>query len=204
MNVHWHWHPLTDRHIHLPTIGMGWLKPTCNLLLTILGIWVCFYGAIEGKYLFTSITVFLLLIAYIITVKKGMIEACVIIFAGIIGAGVESINITIGVYQYVSTADQFALLPTWIIMVWFLVGTTTRQLFASLSNRFATTSVTGAVIGTLIYYIAAKLGAIEFTSSNTPFSVIPILLWSLAFPLIIYIGNQFFTSHETPTPQSLL
>ena len=197
MNVTWH--PLSDRHIHLPVIGMDWLKPSCNLLMTIAGIWICFYGAIEGKYLLTSTAAFLLLIAHVSTSKNRMIEASVIICTGIIGAAIESINLTIGVYQYISSTEQFALLPTWIVMMWFFVGTTTRQLFANLSNRFATTSVTGALIGTLIYYVAAKMGAIEFSSNNTPFSVIPILLWSLAFPLIIFIGNQFFTINEPPS-----
>ena len=143
----------------------------------------------------SAVTVFLLLVAHLIASQDSMIETCVIIMAGIIGAGVECINIVAGVYQYTYTAYEPALLPTWIIMAWFLPGNTTRQIFSYLSRQIATLSIAGAVTGTTFYYVAANMGAIVFTSSTTPFSVIPILLWSLTFPLIIYIGNQFFRNN---------
>ena len=190
---------LSRHHIHLPSFSTMRLRSSCNCTLVLLGIWICIYGAVHHKYIVSPVAIVLLLSAHILAAKHGMIETCIVVMSGVIGAGVECVNLFAGIYQYTDSYHEPALLPTWVIMVWFLLGTTTRQVFHYLPKQIASQAIAGAVIGTSFYYVAAHMGAIIFTASNTPFSVIPVLLWSLAFPLIMYIGNRFFYNRDYAT-----
>lgn len=197
MNLHWH--PTITSFNHLPAVGIRWLKKVCNLLLVFLGVWVTFYGAVQGRFVLSVAVVSLLLVVHIIAVRDSLIECCTIIMVGIVGSGIEIVNVLTGVYEYIPSADQFALLPTWIIMVWFLLGASIRHFFRSLSKHITVTSFSGAAIVSMIYYIAVKMGAIELTSSNPWLIISPIVLWSVIFPVLTYAGNHFLGSAKTST-----
>ena len=171
---------------------MTWPKILSNLAILIIGIWICFYGAVQEKYLLTLVSVLVLLAAHLLIAKDPIKETSTIILSGMVGAIVESINVGFGIYQYSSAADQAALLPNWIILIWFLIGTTARHAFAKLANRIVLTIIVGVICSSTIYYAGSYIGALQFAVDSMLLIGIAILLWVLAFLVIIFIGNQFF------------
>jgi len=116
----------------------------------------------------------------------------VIILAGIVGGIAELINTSFGIYEYNTSPFQFALLPTWIVSIWFVIGATVRRTFCWLAHRLIMAGAMGAMLGSLTYFIASKLHVISFTGSYENFAVASSLAWSVAFPVILVIGHRMF------------
>ncbi|MEJ2178982.1 MAG: DUF2878 family protein, partial [Gammaproteobacteria bacterium] len=119
-------------------------------------------------------------------------EASVIILVGVAGGIVELINISLGIYEYNTSPFQFALLPTWIVSIWFVIGATVRRTFRWLAHRLITAAAMGVMLGSLTYFIASKLNVISFTGSYENLAVASSLVWCVAFPVIIVIGHRLF------------
>ncbi|HEY5603169.1 MAG TPA: DUF2878 family protein [Gammaproteobacteria bacterium] len=167
-------------------------KILSNVILLLLGIGISLYGAIHGNYIISAFLVLGLLLLHIACCKQAIIETCVIIMTGIAGAGVECINVTLGVYEYGTAAFHFALLPTWVVFVWFVTGAAIRHTFHWLSRYLFFAPVMGAIIGSLIYYTASRLGLIRFHSNFEHFSIAASLLWALVFPALVLLGHRMF------------
>jgi len=169
-----------------------WFKAICNLGLLMLGIGICLYVAIHEKYIVGGFAVLALLVLHVASSQNRFAEASVIILVGIMGGTVELINTSLGVYEYSTAPFHFALLPTWIVTIWFVIGATVRHTFRWLSNQLVIASIMGATLGSLTYFIASKLGVISFTGSYENFAIVSSLLWAAAFPVIILIGHRMF------------
>ena len=169
-----------------------WFKGFCNLALLILGIGICLYTAVHGKYIAGGFATITLLVAHVANTEDQFAEASVIILAGIVGGIAELINTSFGIYEYNTSPFQFALLPTWIVSIWFVIGATVRCTFRWLAYRIITAGAMGAMLGSLTYFIASKLNVISFTGSFENYEVASSLAWSVAFPVIIVIGHRLF------------
>ena len=188
-----------NRHLifHTPletatTNTMAWFKGFCDLALLLLGIGICLYTAVYGKYVVGGFAIVALLVLHVASAQNHFAEASVIILVGVVGGIVELINRSFGIYEYNTSPFQFALLPTWIVSIWFVIGATVRRTFCWLAHRLIMAGAMGAMLGSLTYFIASKLHVISFTGSYENFSVASCLVWSVAFPVIIVIGHRMF------------
>jgi hypothetical protein len=170
----------------------AWFKGFCNLTLLILGIGICLYTAVHGKYIAGGFAIITLLVLHVTSTQDQFAEASVIILVGIVGGIAELINTSVGIYEYNTSPFQFALLPTWIVSIWFVVGATVRYTFRWLAHRLITAAAMGAMLGSLTYYVASKLGVISFTNTYANYAIASSLAWSVAFPVIIVIGHRMF------------
>ncbi|MCI0507910.1 MAG: DUF2878 domain-containing protein [Gammaproteobacteria bacterium] len=163
-----------------------------NFFLLLLGIGISLYGATHAKNISSAFAILALLLVHVAWSRQPLAEACVIIMTGIAGACVESVNVTLGIYEYSTAAFHFALLPTWVVLVWFVTGAAIRHTFRWLSRYLLISPVMGAVLGSLIYYIESKLGVIRFQAGIEHFSLAASVLWALVFPVLIIIGHRMF------------
>ena len=112
-----------------------WFRAVLNLGLLMLGIGICFYGAIYEKNIVCGFTILALLALHVASSQDQFAEASVIILVGIVGGAVELINTSLGLYEYSTATFNNAFLPTWIVTIWFVIGATVRHTFRWLSNR---------------------------------------------------------------------
>ena len=171
---------------------MVWVKAICNLGLLMLGVAICFYTAVHGKYITGGFAILALLVIHVSTTKNFFAETSTIIMTGIIGSAIEAFNIVLGIYVFNTEPFQYALLPTWIITIWFVIGASVRHTFSWLNQRYAIASIMGATVGSLIYFVASKLNAVTFSGEYAHGSIISSMTWAVAFPLIIFIGHRLF------------
>lgn len=173
------------------------LKNIANLALVIAGISICLYGAVKGIHAVTTIFVLLLVFIHIGLVNNRLAEACVIIIAGIVGSFTEIINLSLGFYDYANFNHDVALLPTWIVLLWFLIGSSARHALYVFSTRTALTPVAG-LIGSVSLFAAGGLsGAMRFQPVDRLSMGLTILFWAIAISFILLVGNRFFEQPHT-------
>ena len=171
---------------------MSRLKRLTNIMIAICGIGLCLYDATKGDGLGITLIILAFLIAHSILVDDQVMEISIIIIAGAIGSLVESINVMAGFYQYVTVDEQLKFLPTWVILIWFLVGTTARNAFGGLSNKVHLTFAASVLFALSIYSAGVKTGALLFSIENITTIGASILSWSIAFAAIIIFSNKYF------------
>lgn len=173
------------------------LKNLTNLTLVVIGIGICLYGAVSGFYAVTIICAFLLVLIHIGIVNYRLAEACVIIIAGIVGSFTEIINLSLGFYDYVNFDDQTMLLPTWIILIWFLIGSSARHSLSVFSSKLILIPVAGIVSSVSLFAAGGLSGAIRFQPVDRLSMGLTILFWAIAISFILLVGNRFFEQPNT-------
>ena len=163
---------------------MAWFKGFCDLALLLLGIEICLYTAVYEKYIVGGFAIVALLVLHVASAQNHFAEASVIILVGVFGGIVELINRSFVIYEYNTSPFQFALLPTWIVSIWFVIGATVRRTFCWLAHRLIMAGVMGAIAS------LSNIRKIVGTYEN--FAVASSLVWSVTFPVIIVIGHRMF------------
>jgi len=190
-------HAAPDHYFHalLTSLAMV-VKAALNPLFLLLGIGISFYGAVHNNAIVCGFAVIALLILHTAIWKQPFSEISVIILAGILGACVESINVTLGFYEYGTPTFQDALLPTWIITIWFVIGATIRHAFQWLSRHLLLSAMMGALLGSVVYYIGSKIGVLYFRDTAIRNLMLALLAWILVFPLLVTVGHHMFPQHS--------
>ena len=127
---------------------------------------------------------------HVASTQDQFAEASVIILVGIAGRVVEVINTCFGIYEHHTSPFQFALLPTWLVSIWFVFEATVRCTFRWLAHRLITAGAFVAMLGSLTYFVASKLNVISFAGTYENFTIVSSLVWSVEFPIIIVIGHR--------------
>lgn len=170
---------------------MSGLKSLINAVIVALGSWACIYGALHGTEFKTAVIVVSLLLAHIAIVNFRVAEACIIIMAGIVGSFVEIINSSFGFYHYFALEESTRLLPTWIVLFWFLIGSAARHGLAVFYRKKVLLPLIAVVGAGVIYIVGSKSGILHFTPANNTAIVVSMLLWALAIIFILMLGNRF-------------
>ena len=177
---------------------MSWLKKLVNVVLVATGMAICLYGAVHNTNFFTTIAVLAVLLIHIAIVHHRLPEASVIIMAGIIGSFIEVLNINFGFYDYAGFEEQAASLPTWIVLLWFVVGSAVRHVLAVFCRKVVIMPV-GGLIGALTIFAAGALsGAIRFQPTDEVAMGLAVLLWASAITFIMLVGHRFFQTTCVP------
>lgn len=170
---------------------MSTLKTIINLSLFILGSGVCLYGALNGSYIYTGFTAIAVLLVHIAIVNYRVAEACIIIIAGIVGAFAETVNVSSGFYHYIAIDEHIKLIPNWIILIWFLIGSMARHGLAIFYKHKILLPVIGAVGALIIYFVGTRTGVLHFTPLDHTSIAGSIIIWALAIIFILILGNRF-------------
>ncbi len=171
---------------------MSWFKKLVNLLLVITGMAFCLYGAVHNTIFVTTVAVLLLLLIHITIVSNRLPEASVIIMAGIIGSFIEVLNTSFGFYDYAGFEDQVRALPTWVVLLWFVVGSSARHILSVFCRKIIFMPI-GSVIGAVTIFGAGALsGVMRFQPTDGVAMFLAVLLWAIAVNLILLVGNRFF------------
>lgn len=167
-----------------------------NLLLLITGCALGLLGAVEKNFNAAPVIILALLLTHIMLTKKPVSEASIIIVTGIIGSAVELVNSSVGLYQYNHSVNQMSILPTWIVFEWFVIGACIRHCFQWFSRQWYLASLAGIVIGSIFYYAAYQIGAIQYNESSGLNFFLASLCWAPAFPTIIYINKLLLLAEK--------
>lgn len=173
------------------TNNMSAFKTIINLLLFILGSSICIYGALHGIYVTTGFSVIAILLVHIAIVNFRIAEASIIIIAGIVGAFVETVNVSSGFYHYIAIEESEKFLPNWIVLIWFLIGSTARHGLAIFYKNKILLPVVCVIGASLIYLVGTRSGVLHFTPLDYTSIVGSIVLWAIALIFILIVGNRF-------------
>jgi len=176
---------------------MSLIKNFVNLALVIVGIGICFYGAVNKIYITTTVSVLLLLFIHIGLVNYRLSEACVIMVAGIVGSFTEIINLSLGFYDYAGFTEQTSFLPTWIVLLWFLIGSSARHSLSMFSSKPALIPVTALVSSVSLFAAGGLSGAFRFQPVDRLSMGFAILFWAIAISFILLVGNRFFEQTQS-------
>lgn len=118
-------------------------------------------------------------------------ELILILSAGLLGAVLDSLPVSLGLFQYPSGSLAENIAPYWIIVMWMLFATTLNISLRWLKGRPFMAGLLGTIGGPLAYYGGSKLGGMTFLDPAALGILVLALNWTLAMPLLMALADRF-------------
>jgi len=113
-------------------------------------------------------------------------EWVVVILVAALGVLVDQLMLILGV---LSRVDGHWWMPTFLLLLWVLFGTTVNHCFAWLRQRLILAMFLGAIAGPMSYYGGAQLNQMIDIGDPTILSLLLLMvLWAMLFPVLLLIG----------------
>jgi hypothetical protein len=156
--------------INLSLFKIGWLASVLTAAATIPAAGVAVVATVAMVHLFRA--------------EDAPAEAQVLLFAGLVGLGWESVLVTFGLVEYLAASPVPGIAPYWIVAMWVLFATTLNTGMRWLRKSTAVAALAGAIGGPLSFLAGNKAGAVSFP--NTTISLLIIGLgWAFLLPLLV-------------------
>jgi hypothetical protein len=110
--------------------------------------------------------------------------------AGVLGLTIDTLQLWWGVFYFPHGVIVNWLAPLWVGVLWMQFATILPFSLRWLSQRYWLSAVLGLVGGPLAYYAGEKAGAVEFLSPRTLHFAVSGVVWSVAFPTLIWISDR--------------
>ncbi len=164
--------------------------------------WLCcvLAGASHLPWLGT-VTALLIVACHVNQAPRPGNELLLILSAGVIGAGWDSLLVHAGLLQYPSGTLIEGTAPHWIIAMWLLFATTLNVSLRWLRHRTLLAAALGAVAGPAAYYAGYKLGGVQIPVFNTAMAALAVG-WAVFMPLLIQLSMLLdgFRSRTSSSP----
>ncbi len=116
-------------------------------------------------------------------------EAMLALLLALIGTGVESLHLALGLFQTTAGAWIGWLCPAWLTLLWVNFSPTLYGSMQWMMGRPLTASLFGAIGGPVSYYAAGQFGAISFPE-DPRFSLGALaVVWGLAMPGLLRLAQ---------------
>lgn len=166
------------------------------------GWFTCVLAGANGLPLVATLTALLVVAFHLFTTYDHRKEGLLLLIAGVIGAGWESVLVAAGWLQYPSGTFLQGMAPAWIIAMWLLFATTLNVSMRWLKGRVLLASLLGAVAGPAAFYTGHRLGGVEFSDTGVAMLVLAIG-WAILMPLLMGISNRVDGTRPQLSPQFL-
>lgn len=157
----------------------------CNLLLYLLGWFICVLGAALGYPLGGAGLALLPLLAHLWLAEDRRREIRLVLFAAFCGTVLDGSQQGLGLLHFKPDALALAL-PLWVPVIWAQFATLFRFSLAWLSGRYVLGGLLGALGGPLAYAAGVRLGAADFGASPLLSLMVLGAVWALVVPLLTW------------------
>ncbi len=162
-----------------------------NLALYQLGWFSCVIGAGQGFPRSGALVALLLIAIHLLLATERDAEVRLMIFAGLLGALVDSAQQALGVVTFKDDPGWPLWLPAWILIIWVQFATLFRFALHWLAGRYLLAAFFGMLGGPFAYWSGVQLGAAQF-GDNLLFSVLSLaLVWALVVPSLVWLSSRF-------------
>jgi len=116
------------------------------------------------------------------------------------GLIVDTIMIASGILSSPRMLMPAPLPPLWLIMLWAAFGIYIAMGLEMLYGRYRFSAFVGAVGGMLAYRGGSALGAIQWGQPAWVSTIVLMLVWSMAFPALVWYATYLQKAQRTPAP----
>ena len=153
--------------------------------------WACFWGASIEKYYIGPLLAMMYFIFHFYIIKDKEKEFKYMLFCIFFGFLFESLFYYTGFMTYKGILPQkYSIVPIWVIILWSGYSLTVFHSFKWILGRYKIALIISCLFAPLIYLSANRVGSISFTISISNMYLILAFMWSLCFPLLIYIATK--------------
>jgi hypothetical protein len=162
------------------------MYPAVNFLLFQAGWFACVIAAARQQDWLAALSVGAAITIHLFLVKERVPELKLVLVAGLLGLGLDSVLITTGVFTPVNSFSALGIAPLWLIGLWMLFGITLNHSLGWLRQRYLIAALLGLVFAPVAYAAGQKLGALSFPRGHVPLSLAVIGgCWLLVTPLLL-------------------
>lgn len=160
-----------------------------NVVLYQIG-WLAAVGGASQDYPWVGTSIALAcLVGHLALASHRRNELGLVAVAGLVGLGVDSSLVGLGLLDFSSGGVVSWLCPPWIVVMWMQFATTFRYSLRWLLGRPMRAVGFGAVGGPLAYEIGARLGAVTFGQHAVALVTLA-LVWSVAVPGLVWFAER--------------
>ncbi len=169
-----------------------------NFVLYQIGWFACVLGAAYAAP-WLGISVALSLVAIHLWLATDRLNQFkLLIAATCVGLVVDSILLTLGVYQFPSGMLVAWLPPLWMSVLWMQFATTFQYCLNWLSGHYVVSAVFGFVGAPLVFLAGQRLGAVSFLPPLGVNLMLLAVLWGVAIPVLIYMSDRIHAAQRLP------
>jgi hypothetical protein len=161
-----------------------------NCSLYQLGWFACVFGAGMDRVGFGIACALTLTVCHLWLSGGTLRQLTLMAAAGVIGLTIDTLQLWWGVFHFPHGVIVPWLAPLWVGMLWIQFATILPFALRWLSRRYWLSAVLGLLGGPLAYYAGEKAGAVEFLSPRLMHFGVLGVVWSVAFPSLIWISDR--------------
>jgi len=161
-----------------------------NVVLYQVGWFAIVLGAAHGRPWLGSGVALALVAIHLILAHGRPRQVSLILLAGSIGLGLDSLQLSLGVLRFPSGMVIDWLVPPWDVVLWMQFATILPFGLIWLSRRYVLSSVLGLVGGPLAFYTGERLGAVVFLPPRAMHFLLLGLVWAVAFPTLVWLSDM--------------
>ena len=165
------------------------------ILINILSIYIywvaCYWGSANNSFYLGPTIAILYFIFHFSVISEKRKEFKFLVYCLVVGFIFESILYYSGLIEYNGLLiQQYSIVPFWVLILWMGFSLTMFHSFKWIIGRYKIALIISCLFAPLIYLSANRLGSISFTISISNMYLILAFMWSLCFPLLIYIATK--------------
>ena len=161
-----------------------------NFCLYQLGWFACVLGAGMGRPGLGMAFALALIVVHLWLSGGTLRQLTLMATAGVIGLTIDTLQLWWGVFCFPHGVIVRWLAPLWVGVLWMQFATILPFSLRWLSRRYGLSAALGLVGGPLAYYAGEKAGAVEFLSPRFLHLGVLGVVWSVAFPALIWISDR--------------
>lgn len=161
-----------------------------NYCLYQLGWFACVFGAAAGSpWIGAAIAVGLVLVHLWLSGEVAR-QSALIGLAGVIGVGVDSLQVWWGVIHFPHGSLLPWLAPLWVGVLWMQFATILPYGLHWLSGRYGLSAALGSAGGPLAYLTGDQAGAIVMLEPRYQHLAIMASVWAVSLPVIVWGADR--------------
>ena len=159
------------------------LKTIANALLFQIGWFACVLGG-NSYWLLIALGV---LVIHFVWISSWAAEGRLVITVMLIGALIDSLLMTLGVFDF---GVSGYLLPLWLALLWAVMATTLNHCLAWTARPLWRAAVLGAIGDPMSYYAGSQLAQVHLPLGMWPSMLLLGLVWAGVFPLLQWLAGR--------------
>jgi len=167
---------LRDRLINFVLYQTGWLI-------------IVISAAKKRPWLGSAAGLFLIAV-HLVLARERKPEALNILWIGLLGTFVDTIQAFFGVFVFESGYWSFWIAPFWITVMWMQFATLFHFALSWLTGRYILAAVLGFMGGPAAFLTGQRLGGVIFPYGTIYSLKVLALVWAVLLPVVLWISGR--------------
>lgn len=164
-----------------------------TIILNVFSFELLWWASVASAQVNASIWVALCIVAFVLAhlhYVEGWRQTGPLLLTALIGCAFDQFGYGLGLVSFNHHTQWLAVIPLWMICLWFAFACTLNVSMAWLSAKPIVACMLGAIFGPISYVIASRLGVVNFPHET--FSLLWISLeWAILMPLLLKVRSYF-------------